>query len=37
MREARGKLTRDDAETQRQIAQYRRRFPDKAILCDYEK
>jgi hypothetical protein len=32
-----GPKDRSDAATARQVREYRRRFPDKAILCDYDK
>jgi hypothetical protein len=32
-----GPKDRSDAATARQVREYRKRFPDKAILCDYEK
>jgi hypothetical protein len=37
IREAKGKLTRDEVETARLVRDYRHRFPDKVVLCDYDK
>ena len=36
IREWKGKMTRSDVLTAKQVRDYRLRYPDKAILCDYD-